>query len=611
MPEKHPHNYQILYITEPIDIPSVLAKLQGDEQILGLDIETAKRLKYKDHVLAGLSPSLSKIRLVQIASEKLGAVCVFDIFALSKEARKDLYTFIQNRVFFAYTAQFELAHFRNVGVKLNVHCSQVLFRMFLKANQFIEDKQVIAAPLHQAVKAMLGLDISKEEQKSNWNARKLTDSQLTYAARDAVYCLLIGRHLLPKIKESMPRAYSINKATLPVLAKMSLRGMNFNGKAHRKLIKSWEKTFEDSEAELQGQFGEINFGSPAQLTGLIKDEFPKLAKIWPLTASKKFLKSDHDTLVKMADANEHIQELLKWKKYRKLITTYGDSLLKVLNPVTGRMHSSFSLAYTATGRLSSFAPNVQNIPRKSGVREQFCAPPGRILVGADFSQIEAKLAALISGDRRFIETFASGKDLYIYIASEILRIPYERLDKESPERQIGKSCALGLLFGMAAKAFQEYSAVNFGVQLTLGEAQKMVEAFRELFPTFREWQLEQARTCASTLKAYTLSGMQRKLKRGRTYTLAMNTPIQGSAAEIILCSLVRVDNSLMKHRIDAFPVNCIHDEILLEADKRCAKVASELLVKCMTRGFHDVIPDTKGITKIVDVKIAENWAKTK
>lgn len=608
---KHPRRYQHHY--NPDFLPALRDCKSAAEKfgILALDIETAKHKDHLKHQSAGLVPSLSEIRLVQIAFEP--TVYVFDMWKLTGRERRQLLGFIEANEFFAHYAQFEAAHFQHAGIhNLNVHCTQIMYRMLMRSTKVIPKNRKIGGSLQAVVQDILDVTLPKEQQVSDWRKDPLDPEQITYAANDAAYTYVLGGPFLKKIMRDMPKAYKLNKQMINPLARTSRVGFYFDAKAHTKQVRRWEIKEVKLKKRLLKRFGKVNFNSPQQLSILVENTFPDQLDTWPETASGKYYKTDKDTLAMRTSGHKGFQSVRKYKDFAKKISTYGDSLIDYVNPVTDRIHASYSLGYTDTDRLSSFQPNLQNLPRGKDVRQMFRAKYKKsVLIGADFSQIEAKIAALYSRDPEMLKIFREGKDLYAAVAAVVLRVPYEEIAKDSKERQIGKSLALGLLFGMGASRYQEYALSQFGVVLTTSEAKKLHAAFFFVFEVYREWQKEQSSIARKTWYAKTKLGMVRKLDNKNYYTCSMNTPIQGSAAEIIKRAFVRLDRVIYKKGYKARIVNCVHDEIDLEVFEEHVDDMVKHTRRCMVKGFKDIFPDTLGIKKLVDLKVGKTWADIK
>lgn len=604
----HPNKYRVEYIKNK-GFDTALAMLRGPkDEIFGLDIETAEHEDYRGHPQAGLNTKLSHIRLIQIAVSKYETVYVFDVYYLKQRNKDKLLNFIRKNKFFAHTAQFEAAHFQEVGIEtLNVQCTQIMYRMLVKADN--PNTKNVGASLQAVCQDVLNVTVDKSEQTSDWNKKKLDPDQIEYAARDAAYTLVLGQAFLPKLLKEMPKAYRINTLAINPLARATRNGIYINKKAYVKMVNRWEKQHKRSHKKLVKQYGNINFNSFQQVGKLLRENFPKdVIKRWPKTPTGG-LKTDKDTLKDFSHI-KGIGALRDYKNFQKKVSTYGHNYLEWVNPITKRIHPSYSLAYTDTNRLSSWDPNIQNQPSDDEVRRKYKHQyKDTILVGADYSQVEAKIAAILSEDQVLLDIFRKDLDVYRYVASEVLHVAYEDVTDE--QRKIGKSLVLGLFFGMGAATYIQYSWVNYQIKMTLEEGQKFIGLFQDLFSRLREWQLEVAAKAECTLISKTQCGQIRKLKSGRTYSVGMNNPVQGSAAEAMNCALIRTDKLLRKKKIKGFVCADVHDELVLEVVVRQKDEAAKLLKKGMLRGFKDVFPDTMGIKRLVDCKIGKTWADLK
>ena len=354
----HPHKYKIEYRPDWKKAKRVLQKL---DRPVGLDIETAKHEDYLEHPKAGLDPRLSNIRLIQIAAAP--KVFVFDVLYLNKKEKQEILELVGKKEFFAHFAQFEAAHFQSVGVRnLNVHCTQIMYRMLVTATTFVDDSKNIPASLEAVCQDILKITVDKTLQTSDWNKKELDPDQIKYAGRDAAYCDVLGPSFLAKITHMMPRAYELNKKMINPVARMSREGFFFSVKRHKKLVASWKRESDRLHKKLIKKYGEMNFNSYKQLGNLIEENFPKkIVDAWPRTPKGNF-KTDADTLQDFSHI-KGIEDICRYKPLQKLISTYGDSLIETVSPVTGRIHAGYSLGYTVTDRLSSFNPNMQNMPR--------------------------------------------------------------------------------------------------------------------------------------------------------------------------------------------------------------------------------------------------------
>tara|TARA_B100002003_G_scaffold200101_1_gene191337 strand:- start:676 stop:2601 length:1926 start_codon:yes stop_codon:yes gene_type:complete len=594
LPDKE--DVETIYIARPGKAKIAVSSISAINSIIGLDIETAKLPQYSKHKNSGLDPYLSEIRLVQLYPGG-NQVYVFDMFDLDW----NIFDSIWEKELVAHNGVFELKHLIHVGVKPTlINCSMLMDNALTGKLQSLE---VLA-------KDRLGVEISKEQQKTDWGAPKLTSEQIDYAGLDAVVAqrlfVLLGKELQRK---HLFKVYNLMRDAQYSAAMLELNGIYFNRFAHEKIIKKWEKQCEVLQNKLKGLFGEdINLNSGKQISDWLSNNLAKKTlRSWPQT-EKGQLKTDFNTL------NQHsndlpTKDLVEYKKYSKLKNTYGTKFAENINPVTGRIHSSFRLGGTATGRFTSNSPNMQNLPRCEDFRCLFGAKAGNILVVADFSQIEIRVAAELSGDSAMRHVFKQGQDFHIKTASVIANV--SETDVSPEQRQAAKAVNFGMLYGMGAATLVKYAKINYGVNMTEEKGMDAINRFFEAYQGFKKWQKETVWKAEFTGQVRTPGGRIRNFfKEGKDkfYTESLNTPVQGGAAEVFLLALSNLKDGLSG--IDAQLVNIIHDEIVLEALKKDARKVRYALKRAMVNGFLALFPEAS-TENLVNSKSAENWADAK
>jgi DNA polymerase-1 len=301
------------------------------------------------------------------------------------------------------------------------------------------------------------------------------------------------------------------------------------------------------------------------------------------------------------------RKLLEYRAIAKLKSTYSDALPDLINPSTGRIHSSFHQALTATGRLSSSDPNLQNIPTRSEegrrIRRAFVPAPGFILLSADYSQIELRILAHLSGDLTLIDAFARNEDIHARTAREILG-DSRALDSEA--RRLAKVINFGIIYGMGPQRL----AGELGIPLA--EAADYIKRYFERLPgvrSFVEQTLKSARECGYVTTMY---GRRRYLPelngpdggaRAQAERIAVNTPIQGSAADLIKLAMVRLHATLVSRRLSAKIVLQVHDELLLEVQNSSLEAVREALSREMEGVASLRVPLR------IELKIGPNWGE--
>jgi DNA polymerase-1 len=320
--------------------------------------------------------------------------------------------------------------------------------------------------------------------------------------------------------------------------------------------------------------------------------------------------TDEDVLTRLAASHELPAEILAWRSLAKLKNTYLDVLPTLVNPETGRVHTSFNQTVTATGRLSSSDPNLQNIPVRTEIgrriRAAFVAAPGNVLVSADYSQIELRIMAHLSGDEELRSAFARGEDVHARTAAAIFGGEPRAVSAE--QRRTAKTINFGIIYGMGA----------FGLSQQLGidqkQAREFIERYFERYPGVRAWLDRTVEEAKRTGYVETLLGRRRYLPEIRSENrgvaqfaerMATNTPLQGTAADMIKKAMLEIDRELLAHRRrwHALMVLQIHDELLFDAPAAEADRLAAMVREKMEGVVRLDVP------VVVDVGRGKNWAE--
>jgi DNA polymerase I len=642
------------YIKDKNEAHSIAQKLSTYDKVVGLDIETLKIFKYRNNKEAALEPRLSEIALVQLCYGNNSFI--FDPLYCGL----GWFGKLKHQTFVAHNGLFELKHFNhNMFKDLNVHCSMImaLLTQAAERSQFDPDpvmdddeekaadgaamyRRMRGASLQASVGRELNMRVGKEMQTSDWSQRPLSGEQLLYAALDSWFALRLYEVLSKKIQEyGMTKVYSLYKSMQYAVVDMELNGVVLDEKEHLELIRNWENESAKYERECRRFFGKLNIRSPKQLGDWLRDtvlrkcaakvsggrtedldslnfqeqeratqEAAGVLENWPKTKTGNlaFGKAKIAKYKKSA----WVQALLNYKKWDKLCSTYGSSLAEKNNPKTRRLHCGFSIGRTATGRLSSFSPNLQNLPRLPEVRRVFKAGAGRLLVVADYSQIEMRSAGEVSHDSRIREAFAKGQDLHKLIVTHVIGKPLKDVTKE--DRQLGKAINFGLLFGMGAKKLGDYAIISYGVDMSFEQAERAYEVFHKvMYPTYSQWCHKIRGECEQSLLVRTPMGKLRKLAESEVYTKAPNTQVQGGAAEVLQCACI----ILRKMLSDSLPytanlANNIHDEIWVECNEDEADTVQNLMTEAMRKGMSAVFPKATH-NNLVEIGMGKSWQEAK
>jgi DNA polymerase-1 len=459
----------------------------------------------------------------------------------------------------------------------------------------------------------LGHQTTHYEDIAGKGAKQITFNQVSiedaghYAAEDADITLRLHQHLWPKLQaeSALEKVFTdIEIPLIPVLARMEQAGVLIDGK----LLLTQSSELARRMLELEGQAHEaagqpFNLSSPKQLQQILfeKLELPvvrKTPKGQPSTAE--------DVLRELADNYELPKLILEHRSISKLKSTYTDKLPAQINPQTGRVHTSYHQAVAATGRLSSSNPNLQNIPIRTPqgrkIRQAFVAPPGDLILAADYSQIELRIMAHLSGDKGLLEAFHDGVDIHRATAAEVFGESYEKVSDN--QRRAAKAINFGLMYGM--------SAFGLGRQLDISrpEAQEYMDTYFSRYPgvqTFMEETREQARENGYVetlfgrrlyLPEINASNMMRRQGAERA---AINAPMQGTAADIIKIAMISVDDWLQTGKPAARLVMQVHDELVLEVKEAELNDVRDAVIKHMSAAAELNVP------LVVDVGFGADW----
>ncbi len=408
-----------------------------------------------------------------------------------------------------------------------------------------------------------------------------------------------------KLKETEQSSlyYHIEEPLSAVLADMERRGFMVDREGLAAFSEELGQMCHDYAEAIYFEAGhEFNINSPKQLGEVLFGEL----KLPVSKKTKTGYSTDAETLEKLRPYHTIVDRILEYRQVAKLKSTYGDGLLKVADE-KGRIHSSFNQTVTATGRLSSSEPNLQNIPIRTELgrrMRQYFIPKNEdyVLVDADYSQIELRLLAAIAGDRNMIEAFASGVDIHTATASQVFGVPIEGVTPELRKR--AKAVNFGIVYGIGGFSLSE----DLGVSKY--EADRYIQSYMAGYPQISEYLTDIVETAKREGFVTTIFGRRRYIpelsspkKNIQAFgkRVAMNSPIQGAAADIIKIAMIRVDKALRESGLDAELILQVHDELILQAHKSCAEEAAALLKREMEAAVELAVPLT------VEVGVGENW----
>lgn len=420
-----------------------------------------------------------------------------------------------------------------------------------------------------------------------------------YAAADAEVVLRLMPLLEADLKEGNAGELfeKLEMPIVPVLSQMEMAGITLDTGFLEKLSGDLESEMAGIAENIYKKVGEeFNLNSPQKLSHALFDRL----KIEPPDGTRKTASGHYSTAAEVLDALSQEHEVVRWvldyRELAKLKSTYVDALPKQVNPQTGRVHTSYNQTGSVTGRIASSEPNLQNIPirtdRGRQVRQAFIAAPGNVLLAVDYSQIELRVVAHIADDKAMLDAFRSDQDIHGTTAASILGKDLKEVTSE--ERRNAKAVNFGLIYGMSAFGLTRSS------ELTLAEAQDFVKAYFERFPGVKAY-LENTRELA-TRQGYveTLMGRRRyfpglkeggnAIVRARLEREAINSPIQGSAADIMKLAMLRVAEALPKAGLKAQMLLQVHDELVLECPEEELNPAARLVSNELGAAYKLKVP---------------------
>ena len=555
-------------------------------KVLAVDTETT-----------GLNPHADRVRLIQLAAERL-PVIVLDCFSFLPEGIDMLTDILEDsNVKIFQNAKFDLQFFMALGI----HPSPIFDTML--AGQLLRTSGgPLRANLAALAKHYLGEDIEKGEQKSDWRG-ELREEQVEYAANDA--------DVLPRLREVMVKdIYANGLQTIAriefscaqAVAQMEYTGICLDTERWRELIKIVEKERDEAlnvlytyagqpmiQMSLTGEAKVLNhnFDSNPYVVGLLRQNGIEVD-----ATSKRVLsaRAEHPL----------IKALTAYRKATKALSSFLYPIPQMISPETGRLHPRYGQIGAWSGRMSCGGPNIQQIPRDAHFRACFIAPPGKKLIIADYSQIELRVAAQISGDSRMIEAYRLGEDLHTLTAALISDVPAAAVTRE--RRQAAKAVNFGLIFGMGAAGLQQYAQQSYGVDMTLEQATQFRDSFFRAYPGIARWH-RRIRNEKPT-EERSLTGRRFSFGKNSGVSGLYNTPVQGTAADIMKAALGRITRRTPGTSVRI--IAAVHDEILLEADESESEKAAHMLKTAMEQAGNEILPD---VPCVAEEKIASTWAE--
>ncbi|UCD41018.1 MAG: DNA polymerase I [Chloroflexota bacterium] len=431
-----------------------------------------------------------------------------------------------------------------------------------------------------------------------------------YAADDAVVPLQLKTDLEGELSEKQAQELfkDIEMPLVQILADMEMAGIKLDVDYLAEMSEELSQRISSIKTQIYESVGEeFNLNSPQQLSEALFDRLQLTPPDRTQKTSSGFYSTAVGTLEAMKGDHPVVDWVLEYRELSKLKSTYVDALPQQVNPQTGRVHTSYNQAGSVTGRLASSDPNLQNIPIRTElgrqVRRAFVAEPGKVLLSVDYSQVELRIVAHMSGDETMLEAFRYGQDIHAATAAAVFDVPIDEVTKE--QRSRAKGVNFGLIYGMSAFGLSRYT------DITLAEAEDFVNAYFEQFPGVKNYLEGIKRQAAEQEYVETLLGRRRYFPGLRTQTNrnirnreereAINSPIQGTAADIMKIAMLRVPGALSEAGLSGKMLLQVHDELVLECPAEELQQTAVLVSKVMQEAYPLKIPLQ------TDARSGPNW----
>jgi DNA polymerase-1 len=466
--------------------------------------------------------------------------------------------------------------------------------------------------------ARLNIEMTEIEELLGTGRKQITMAQVPieqaapYAVADAEVVLRLQPKLDARMREVKTEDVfeKIEMPLVRVLAEMERAGIMLDLPFVQEMSADLEKNMALMAEEVYRQVGEeFNLNSPQQLAHALFDRM----KIEPPQGVRKTASGSYSTAADILDLLRDKHPIVPWildyRELSKLKSTYLDALPLTVNPRTGRVHTSYNQAGTVTGRIASSDPNLQNIPIRTEVgrrvRRAFIASPGNVLLAVDYSQVELRIVAHIADDQAMLEAFRSGQDIHVATAATIMGLEIDKVS--SDDRRNAKAVNFGLIYGMSP------FGLTRATELTLAEAENFVKAYFEKFPAVAAYIENTKKQAAELGYVETLLGRRRffpGLREGTTYMLrnrlereAINSPIQGSAADIMKLAMLRVADALPKAKLGGHMLLQVHDELVLEVPENQIEKTAAVVSAEMSAAYELKVP------LATDMRWGKNWGQ--
>jgi DNA polymerase-1 len=596
--ESVPHQYYL--VEDEMQRASLRAELSVTEEFC-FDTETT-----------GLDTHSSEIVCLSFSFRKHEAYCVL-LPSKKEEAQKVLDEFRdifadENILKIAQNIKYDMLMLSNYGIEVRGKLYDTMLAHYLIQPEQKHNLDYLC-DIYLNYEKVPTENLIGKKGKNQLTMRSVGKEKLRdYACEDADLTFQLKQALDPKLDEYEMRELfeTLEMPLVPVLVHMENAGVKINSEVLKEYAKKLRKQIIEIEKEIHEMAGEeFNVSSPKQL-GPILFEKLKIDTNARKTKTKQYSTSE-EVLVRLADRHPIINKILEFRGLKKLLSTYVEALPEIVNKKTGKIHSSFNQAITATGRLSSINPNLQNIPIRDEagreIRRAFIpSDEEHTFLSADYSQIELRIMAALSKDEEMLKAFNEGKDIHAITAAKIFKVPENEVTSDM--RRQAKTANFGIIYGISA----------FGLSQRLNiprkEAKELIDGYFENFPKIKEYMDEQIELARNKGFVQTIKGRKRYLNdinsangmvRGMAERNAINAPIQGSAADIIKMAMIKIYESFKNAELKSKMILQVHDELNFDVLKTELEQVKKIVKTEMENAWEMGVPLT------VEMNAADNW----
>ncbi|MBR2192056.1 MAG: DNA polymerase I [Bacteroidaceae bacterium] len=592
-----PHDYQLIETEE--DIEKICQKFLS-EKILSLDTETTSTDAMSAE-LVGLSFSVkeNEAYYVPIPAQREEALQILEKF-------KKIYA-DESILKIGQNLKYDIMVLANYGIEVKGEMFDTMIAHYVLHPELRHNMDYLSE-IYLNYKTIHIDELIGPRGKNQKSMRELAPSEVyEYAAEDADITLQLYKVLNEELHREglFDLFHNIEMPLMPVLARMERNGVMIDTDSLKQTSIEFSKKMDEIEKEIHEMAGEnFNISSPRQVGEILFGKL-KIVEKAKKTKTGQYVTSE-DVLQNLRSRHPIVEKILDYRGYKKLLSTYIDTLPELINPKTGHIHTSYNQAVTTTGRLSSSNPNLQNIPIRDEngkeVRKAFIPEPGSEFFSADYSQIELRIMAHLSGDANMIEAFVEGHDIHRATAAKVYKMPIEDVTPE--QRRKAKTANFGIIYGITTFGLAER------MQVSRAEAKELIDEYFATYPKVKDYMEKSIEMARQKGYTETLFGRRCYLPdinshnatvRGFAERNAINAPIQGTAADIIKIAMVRIDHRMQAEGIRSKMILQVHDELNFSVLPEEKEALQRLVIEEMERAF------TMSVPLIADCGWGKNW----